>query len=81
MVNGRPRSSKFKRISAYVPQEEVFVPTMSALETISFHAKLSLTANVTSSERMERMNRVLIIMGLFRERHTTVCSAVLELSD
>lgn len=73
LVNGRQRDIYFNRISAYVPQEEVFVPTMSALETISFHAKLSLPHNVPKAQRKAQILRMLTIMGLFRVRYTTVC--------
>ena len=41
-MNGRPCGTLFKRISAYVAQEDVFVPTMTAWETLVFHATLTL---------------------------------------
>ena len=72
LVNSKPRDMLFKRVSAYVPQEEVFVPTLTALETIAFHARLSLPSNVSAAERLEGIHRVLSIMGLTRVRHTTV---------
>ncbi len=33
-MNGRPVGSLFKRHCAYVPQEDTFVPTLSARETL-----------------------------------------------
>ena len=41
-MNGRPCGTLFKRISAYVAQEDVFVPTMTSWETLVFHATLTL---------------------------------------
>ena len=72
LVNEQPRDILFKRVSAYVPQEEVFVPTMSALETIAIHAELSLPSSVSGLERRQRIESVLSIMGLSRVKHTTV---------
>jgi ABC-type multidrug transport system ATPase subunit len=41
LVNGRPASRRFVRMTAYVPQEDNFVPTMSTEETLSFYAHVS----------------------------------------
>ena len=42
LMNGRPLGVQFKRNSAYVAQEDCFVPTMSAWETLKFTATLTL---------------------------------------
>ena len=34
LVNGRLADSSLGRLSAYVPQEDAFVPTLSAWETL-----------------------------------------------
>ena len=38
LVNGRRASRRFVRMTAYVPQEDNFVPTMTTDETLSFYA-------------------------------------------
>lgn len=72
-MNGRPLGVQFKRNSAYVAQEDCFVPTMSANETLVFTATLTLPKSVTPEERMQRIEEVLRIMGLWRSRETQVC--------
>lgn len=76
-MNGRPLGQKFKRVSAYVSQEDVFVPTMSAWETLLFHARLRTDKKLTTAEMEERMEEVLTVMGLQRVKHTVVCPAIL----
>ena len=71
-MNGRPLGVQFKRNSAYVAQEDCFVPTMSANETLVFTATLTLPKSVTPEERMQRIEEVLRIMGLWRSRETQV---------
>lgn len=77
-MNGRPLGQKFKRVSAYVSQEDVFVPTMSAWETLLFHARLRTGKKLTTAEMEERMEEVLTVMGLQRVKHTVVRSAILS---
>lgn len=69
-MNGRPLGVQFKRNSAYVAQEDCFVPTMSAWETLKFTATLTLPKAVSPEERRTRIEEVLKIMGLWRSRDT-----------
>ena len=69
-MNGRPLGLEFKRNSAYVAQEDCFVPTMSALETLEFNAQLTLPKAVSPAERANRIEEVLHVMGLWRSRET-----------
>lgn len=71
-MNGRPLGVQFKRNSAYVAQEDCFVPTMSAWETLKFTATLTLPKVIGSEERRTRIEEVLKIMGLWRSRDTQV---------
>lgn len=77
-MNGRPMGVQFKRNSAYVAQEDCFVPTMSANETLNFTATLTLPKTVSPAERAQRIEEVLRIMGLWRCRETQVCALVLR---
>jgi ABC-type nitrate/sulfonate/bicarbonate transport system ATPase subunit len=86
-MNGLPCGDLFRRISAYVAQEDVFVPTMTAWETLVFYATLTLPKAVSLEERTRRIVDVLQIMGLSRARHTQARfplssdSALLDVSD
>lgn len=71
-MNGRPLGVQFKRNSAYVAQEDCFVPTMSAWETLMFTATLTLPKVISPAERKQRIEEVLKIMGLWRSRDTQV---------
>lgn len=79
-MNGRPVGKRFRRLSAYVSQEDVFVPTMSAWETLTFHAALRLGNSLSKQEKVDRMSDVLRIMGLWRSRDTQVHTEYLPLS-
>ena len=70
LMNGRPLGVQFKRNSAYVAQEDCFVPTMSAWETLKFTATLTLPKVIGPRERAQRIEEVLKIMGLWRSRDT-----------
>jgi ABC-type multidrug transport system ATPase subunit len=41
LVNGERATKKFIRKTAYVPQEDNFVPTMTTWEVMSFYADVS----------------------------------------
>jgi len=82
-MNGAPVGRRFRRVSAMVNQDDLFVPTMTALETLTFHANLRIprksggkegsdVAALTKDEMHARMQSVLETMGLWRARHTQV---------
>ena len=53
-------------------QSDMFVPTMSALETLRFHARLRIGGRRSAADVDERMRMVLETMGLWRSRNTQV---------
>jgi len=69
-MNGRPVGKRFRRVSAFVNQSDMFVPTMSAAETLRFHARLRVPPG--SGDREARLQAVLETMGLWRSRGTQV---------
>ncbi|KAG2494292.1 hypothetical protein HYH03_007645 [Edaphochlamys debaryana] len=72
-VNGRPvAAAEFVKLRAYVPQEDHFVPSMTALETVRLHAALDLPPATPAAEVRERAAEVLRAMGLSRHQHTLV---------
>ena len=48
------------------------VPTLSAMETLHFHAQLRLARRATADEMGARMREVLRTMGLWKVRNTQV---------
>ena len=72
LMNGSERARKFKRLSAYVAQEDVFEPTMSAEETLRLHAHLRLPNDTTQTERHHIVTVALQAMGLARSASTQV---------
>ena len=58
--------------AALPAQEDVFVPTLDARETLQFAARLRLPESLAASQREERIDSVLRIMGLTEQEHTQV---------
>ena len=71
-LNGAACGQMFRRISAFVPQEESFVATLTALETLKFRASLSVPSTVQRKQRKQRIQGVLEVLGLWRVRDTKV---------
>lgn len=69
-MNGAACGQMFRRISAFVPQEDSFVATLTALETLKFRASLSVPKNVPRTKRKERLRGVLEALGLWRVKDT-----------
>ena len=71
-LNGAPMGGQFKQVSAYVAQEEMFVPTLSCWETLQIHAALRNHSHAPAAALEKRMQDVLSVMGLWRVRDTQV---------
>jgi len=72
LVNGRPATKAFIRKTAYVPQEDNFVPTMTTGETMNFFASIVLPPHVPKAQRKERAADVLAVVGLGAHHKTLV---------
>jgi ATP-binding cassette subfamily G (WHITE) protein 2 len=64
LINQKPRDNTFKFISTYIPQEDSLIPTETVHETVRFHADLRLPETFPKSEKEERIDVVLVEMGL-----------------
>ncbi len=71
-LNGAPVGGHFKQISAYVAQDEMFVPTLSCWETLQIHAALRNYSHEPAAALATCMQDVLSVMGLWRARDTQV---------
>ena len=61
------------RCISYVGQEDVFMPTLSAWESLLFVSQLCM-APAPKAEHVARMNAVLEQMGLTKVKYSKVCS-------
>ncbi len=59
-VNGRPMTSKFKRMSGYVVQTDILQGMMSVRENIQFSARLRLKDTLYSPEERDRLVEMVI---------------------
>ena len=73
-MNGSLRARKFKRLMAYVPQEDSFEPTLYAWETLDMHAQLRLPNSTPRAERVAIMEDAMHAMGLWKARQTQASS-------
>ena len=62
LINGSPLNSKFKRVSAYVTQEEALFPLLTVEESLLYSARLKLKAKRSESET--RVRELLRELGL-----------------
>uniref|UniRef100_A0A914XPT6 ABC transporter domain-containing protein n=1 Tax=Plectus sambesii TaxID=2011161 RepID=A0A914XPT6_9BILA len=72
-VNGTEMSaSKIRQVSAYVQQDDLFVGTLTVREHLNFHALLRMGSKFTAAQRRQRVNDVLVELGLTKCADTLV---------
>jgi len=72
-VNGSPCNPKtFRRISAYVEQEDALVGSLTVRETLSFAARLSLPSSVSKLERIQRIEALTTAFGLQNQANNLI---------
>ncbi len=76
LVSGRPVARGFIRKTAYVPQDDNFVPTMTTMETMRFYAAIILPDSMGRAGRQQRVEEVLSAVGL-GTHHKTLVGGVL----
>lgn len=76
--NGHPRDKYFKRISAYVMQDDVFIPTLSVEETLTFSSMLRMPQGTAWARRKQRVEEMLEMLGLDHIRGTVVGDQVVR---
>jgi hypothetical protein len=64
LVNGKPVTRRFIRQTAYVPQDDNFIATMTTQETMRFYADIVLPQHWTRKQRRDRVGEVLGAVGL-----------------
>ncbi|KAK9808556.1 hypothetical protein WJX73_008341 [Symbiochloris irregularis] len=61
-----------RKYMSYVGQEDVFLPNLTAWESLAFYARLSLPEDITRYERRDRMETILETMGISKVRFSMV---------
>jgi len=72
LVDGKRADATYIRKTAYVPQEDNFVPVMTLLETLQFYAGIILPRHWSGARRAARVQEVMREMGLAGSARTLV---------
>ena len=73
LVNGKPRNDEgFRRISAYVLQDDKLYPHLTVHETLMLAAHFFLPSSVTDEEKEERVTAVIAELGLVKATNTCI---------
>lgn len=74
-VNGQQAASSFVRSqSAYVPQFDNFIPTMTVREVLQFYGLTILPTRYSHQDRENKVEAVMETMGLWSQADTLVRS-------
>jgi ATP-binding cassette, subfamily G (WHITE), member 2 len=72
-MNGQtPPESAFRRLSSYVEADDALIGSLTVKETLYFAAKLSLSGLVTATERIRRVDELLLSFGLTNQANTLI---------
>eukprot|EP00516_Mucochytrium_quahogii_P007391 CAMPEP_0203758064 /NCGR_PEP_ID=MMETSP0098-20131031/10829_1 /ASSEMBLY_ACC=CAM_ASM_000208 /TAXON_ID=96639 /ORGANISM=" , Strain NY0313808BC1" /LENGTH=1683 /DNA_ID=CAMNT_0050650311 /DNA_START=424 /DNA_END=5472 /DNA_ORIENTATION=- len=78
LVDGYPPDAKLQRILAYIPKEDVNLPTLTVRETLEFSLSLRAPASLPEKLRRERVDVVLSLLGLSHVADTIVGDAMVR---
>ncbi|KAH7118753.1 ATP-binding cassette transporter-like protein [Dendryphion nanum] len=72
-LNGtQPSLHDFRKVSAYVEQDDALIGSLTVEETLNFAARLSLPSNISKSERMDRISSLISAFGLQAQRDSLI---------
>ncbi|GJP76866.1 hypothetical protein CLOP_g7316 [Closterium sp. NIES-67] len=72
LVNGRPRDESFRRISAYVMQDDLMFSTLTVWETLQTAAMLRLPSSTPKAQRLQLAESIIAELGLTKARNTPI---------
>ncbi|KIW08776.1 uncharacterized protein PV09_00713 [Verruconis gallopava] len=76
-INGaEPKLDTFRKISAYVEQEEALLGALTVKETIDFAARLSIPRTVTKTDRIAKVKALIKSFGLTGQTDTIIGTPV-----
>ena len=64
LIDGYPKDQYYNRLVGYVEQSNVFLPTLTVIETILFNATMRLPPSIPLSEKKQRALEVMRSIGL-----------------
>lgn len=71
-LNGRVVGEEISSISAYIQQDDVFIPTLTVKEQLMFRALLRMDKSYTKEMRLERIEEVLTELNLKKCQDTLI---------
>ncbi|XP_076458336.1 protein white-like [Babylonia areolata] len=71
-VNGVRAGSSIRNVSAYVQQDDIFFGTLTVRETLTFRAMLRMDQNIKKATRLQRVEEVIVEMGLSKCADTQI---------
>ncbi|XP_067141644.1 protein white-like [Centruroides vittatus] len=71
-VNGHAHKNYIRAISAYVQQDDLFLPGLTVREHLIFQAKLRMDHRTTRKERLQRIEEILKELGLKNCENTVI---------
>ncbi|GFS54140.1 protein white [Nephila pilipes] len=72
LVNGQNVGESIMKLSAYVQQDDLFIGTLSVREHLVFQALLRMDKHLTYDERMQRVDEVILELGLTKCADTKI---------
>ena len=64
LIDGYPKDQYYNRLVGYVEQSNVFLPTLTVVETILFNANMRLPTSIPFAEKKQRALEVMRSVGL-----------------
>ncbi|KAG0712294.1 Protein scarlet [Chionoecetes opilio] len=80
LVNGHRANRSMNALSGYVHQDDLFVPSITVVEHLTFMARLRMDVRTTNGERRARVQELLKELGLSRVQHSRIGSPESEKS-
>ncbi|KAI8924870.1 P-loop containing nucleoside triphosphate hydrolase protein [Entophlyctis helioformis] len=78
-VNGEPiTGAGIKKLSGFVFQDDVILPTMTVEEAITMSALLRLPESVSLTSKQDRVNKLIHLLNLEKARNTMIGSAMIK---
>eukprot|EP00123_Amoebidium_parasiticum_P015471 comp22988_c0_seq1/m.36596 comp22988_c0_seq1/g.36596 ORF comp22988_c0_seq1/g.36596 comp22988_c0_seq1/m.36596 type:complete len:647 (-) comp22988_c0_seq1:242-2182(-) len=78
LLNGERRNNNFRRVTAYVEQDDVLMPNLTVKETFTFNALLRLPDTYSHAEKMERAMDVIRELGLSYAVNTKIGNSMVK---
>eukprot|EP00271_Cylindrocystis_brebissonii_P011691 TRINITY_DN29600_c0_g1_i1.p1 TRINITY_DN29600_c0_g1~~TRINITY_DN29600_c0_g1_i1.p1 ORF type:complete len:676 (+),score=133.03 TRINITY_DN29600_c0_g1_i1:262-2289(+) len=76
LVNGQERGQSFRRISAYVMQDDVLFSTLTVFETLMVAGELRLPGAIPRERKLELVESIIMELGLAKARDTPIGGAL-----